>query len=593
VARRGLGGRRLAGWLGVLLAALAIPLPPPACADPAGRAFAERVLAGQRPRLTIVISIDQFRADYLRRFVELFLPARRPNGRPGGFRYLMAEGSDFIDAHQDDVPTFTCVGHALILSGSYPYKSGVVGNHWFDPGAQAVVSCTDDPDVHVVGAAPGSTAKPMGPRHLRVTTVGDELKLATNGAARVVSLSLKERAAIMMGGHTADVSLWFDETGGRWISSTAYARDGRLPDWVERINQEEVPARSFGTVWEPMVPPAVLARSIPARADEALSGSFGAAFPHRLGREHSTENFRRFGLMPAANAFVFETAERAISAERLGQRRDTPDLLAFNLATNDYVGHEFGPYSPEVADLTVRTDRLLADFLDFVDRAVPGGLRAVVVVLTADHGVAPVPEDLQARGIPAGRIPLADIAGHVSDALGHAFGGGPWIGNGADGRPVGAFVDPNLYLSAAAIEQALQSGKASSRGDIEAVAARELEREPGVYAAYTRTQLSTGAVPATDIGRLVTRGFHPRVSGDVMVVAEPGFWADEPVATTHGTPYAYDTLVPLLITGPGIARGVRTERVSVAGLAPTLSALLGIAPPSGSDSALLAGALGP
>ena len=560
--------------------------------SPGPRGFADAVLAGRHPRLTIVISIDQFRADYLRRFVQLFLPARQANGRPGGFRYLMSEGADYVDAHQDDVPTFTCVGHALILSGSYPYKSGIIGNHWFDPAEHAVVACTEDPDVKVVGAAPGSTAKPMGPRRLRVTTVGDELKLATNGAARVVSLSLKERAAIMLGGHTADVTLWFDETGARWISSTAYATDGRLPDWVERINQEEIPARSLGTVWTPMVPAAVLERAIPGRTSDAPPDPFGSTFPHHLDSERSIDNFRRFGLMPAANAFVFETAERAITAERLGQRPDTPDLLALNLATNDYVGHTFGPYSAEVADLTVRTDRMLADFLDFVDRTVPGGLRAVVVVLTADHGVAPVPEDLQARGIPAGRIPLADIAGHVNDALGRAFGGGPWIGNGPDGKPSGAFVDPNLYLAAAAIDQALQTGKASSRAEIEAAAARALEQEPGVYAAYTRTQLSTGAVPATDIGRLVTRGFHPKVSGDVLVVAEPGFWADEPVATTHGTPYQYDTLVPLLLAGPGIARGVRTERVSVADVAPTLSLLLGIAPPSGSDGAVLGGALG-
>ena len=164
-----------------------------------------------------------------------------------------------------------------------------------------------------------------------------------------------------MGGHAQDVSIWFDETGGRWISSTAFARDGKLPAWVEARNMEAIPNRSLGTSWVPMVPAAVLARTIALDIKPEQARGFGAAFPHRIGAEQTSANYSLFTLLPAANAFVFETAKRAVTAEKLGQH-DVPDLLAINLSTNDYVGHVFGPDSPEVLDLSVQTDRQLAGF---------------------------------------------------------------------------------------------------------------------------------------------------------------------------------------------------------------------------------------
>jgi len=553
--------------------------------------FGERLLEGKRPELTVVISIDQFRADYLTRFADLFLPARQSDGRLGGFRYLMSAGSWFVNARYTHFPTFTCVGHAAMMSGAQPYVTGIVSNRWWDRQARAEVYCVDDDRYRVVGAGEASKAKPMGPRHLRSTTVGDELKLATSGAAKVVALALKDRAAILMGGHAQDVSLWFDEAGGRWISSTAFARDGKLPAWADELNAETIPDRALGTSWVASVPEAALARTIPLPRTAQQTHGFGARFPHQVGSEKTASNYFLFCLTPSANAFVFETARRAVIAEKLGQR-GAPDLLAVNLSTNDYVGHVFGPYSPEVLDITVQTDRQLAGFLAFLDQAVPGGLAEVVVVLTSDHGVAPIPEDLQARDISAGRIPVNELLGAAEQALSAAFGGGPWIGNGADGRPVGAFVDPNLYLSPAAIEQALSGGRAVSREQIEMVAARAVALLPGVHAAYTRSQLEQGRVPDTETARRVTHGFHSQVSGDVVVVAAPGFYPGIGGAnTSHGSPWAYDVSVPILIAGPGIRAGVWVDPVSPASIAPTLSLLLGIAAPSGSDGTILEQAL--
>jgi predicted AlkP superfamily pyrophosphatase or phosphodiesterase len=547
---------------------------------------AQRLLLAKRPRLVVVISIDQFRADYLQRFADLYLPPKLEDGKPGGFRYLMSAGSTFLDARYRYVPTFTCVGHAAMLSGASPYKSGIVSNRWWDKATQLEVYCADDASQRVVGAAEGSKAKPMGSRMLRVTTVGDELKLATGGAAKVVSLALKDRAAIMMGGHTQDVSIWFDETGGRWISSTAFARDGKLPAWVEALNTEAIPNRSLGATWSPSVPPAALARAIAPELKPDQARGFGTGFPHHIGAEPTSANYSLFTLLPAANAFVFETAKRAVIAEKLGQR-DVPDLLAINLSTNDYVGHVFGPDSPEVLDLSVQTDRQVAGFLQFLASTIPGGLREVIVVLTSDHGVAPIPEELQERGIPSGRIGVTDLLETADRALIGAFGGGPWTIKSA-----GAFVDPNLYLSASAIEQALKSGKAQSRSQIEDTAAQALTSLPGVYAAYTRSQIEKGQVPDTAIGRGVVLGFHPKVSGDVVVVAAPGWYPGIGNAnTSHGSPYSYDTNVPLLIAGPGIRAGMWVDPVSPADIAPTLSMLLGIAAPSGSDGMILKAAL--
>lgn len=586
---------RRAALLAVLGAGL--PFLPAAAQQSAegGGEFAANVRSFKRPHLTVVISIDQFRADYLRRLTDLFLPPRRRDGNIGGFRYLMEEGSYFVDARYGHVPLYTGPGHAVILTGGYPYKTGIVSNDWWDPVSGQPVYCVDDPRWKVVGARSGSVAKPMGPLNLRSTTVGDELKLASGGASRVVSLALKDRAAILLGGHAQDVCIWYDDQSGRWISSTAYCKEGRLPDWVEALNAEGIPDRALGSVWNPIVSPEGLRRAImPVLPPEREPYGMGRTFPHRVGTEKTRNSYRGFTFTPAANTFVFETAQRAILAERLGQRGETPDLLALNLSTNDYVGHAFGPYSPEALDITVQTDRALSVFLNFLRVTIPGGLKEVVVVVTADHGVVPIVESLQAMGVSAGRVLESAINTAAQTALNRAFGG-TWVGKSPEGRSLGGYVEPYFYLNPAALSQALAEGKAKSASEIEAAAARAIAAIPGIYACHTRTQVLEGRLPATEIGRRVANGFHPRVSGDVLVVTEPMHFTDPgtpgPYVTTHGSPYAYDTHVPILIAGPGIRSGIWADPVSPADIAPTLCALLGIELPAACDGRILRSAL--
>lgn len=553
-----------------------------------------------RPRLVVVISIDQLRADYLVRFADLLLPPEA-----GGFRRLMEQGAAYVNAHHNHFLHHTGPGHAVILTGAYPYKSGIVGNQWWDPVAGRIVYCVGDPQGKVVGAADDSRAQPMGPRNLQCSTVGDELKLATAGRAKVVSLGLKDRGAVLMAGHAADACLWFDAAGARWISSTAYCPSGELPAWVRDLNAERLPDRALGTRWEPVVDAETLtARTFaPAVVGGDLSRGFNREFPHAIGKEATRASYSAFEMTPAANDFVLESAARALSGAGLGQD-DVPDLLAIGLSTNDYVGHVFGPNSPEALDLLVRTDAALARFLGELDRAVPGGLGGVLVVLTADHGVGSVPEDAAGERfrLPAGRYSPRAVVEAVGAGLTARYGepeGASWFSEGAGGsRRSGAFVDGGMWLSPGAVGALIAGGKASSRLDVERTAREALAaaRVPGVYGCFGRSQVLEGALADNALKRQLSNVFHPARSPDLIVLAEQNYLMDAMPggnAASHATPYTYDSHVPVVLFGPAWVRaGAYTRRVSTADMAPTLAMLLGTELPSGCDGEPLREALG-
>ncbi|HEY6324287.1 MAG TPA: alkaline phosphatase family protein [Thermoanaerobaculia bacterium] len=552
-------------------------------------------LSGPPPRLVVVISIDQFRADYLTRFADLWLPGVGVAGAPGqempgkvgGFRYLMERGAYFTDARHDHYPLFTGPGHAVLLTGAPPYKSGIVGNSWFDRELGRRRYCVGDDASPLVGAAAtadargaagtGPSRSGVSPATLRVSTVGDELKMATGGRAKVWGLALKDRAAVLMAGRMADGALWFDDESGAWISSRFYRPDGTLPPWVAAWNAERHADAWFGKQWTLSVPAAALARVwTPGGRWAAAPSALGAGFPHRVdggGARPGKDFYNAFASTPFGNDFTLDMARELIRREELG-RGEVPDLLAINLSSNDYVGHAYGPDSPEVLDAAVRTDRQLADFFAFLDQAVPGGLGGVLLAVTADHGVAPVPGAAREAKLPAGAFDEEAAAAAAERALQAAYGPGKWVT---------ALVEANLYLDLAALD-AHQVQHAAA----EDVAAAAVGRLPGIAAAYGRTRILEGRLPRTDVGDRIERSFHPRLSGDVVLVSEP-FWVPGKLSgTTHGSPYAYDTHVPLLLAGPGIRPGRYAARVSTLDLAPTLADLLGVLPPAGSEGRVLA-----
>jgi len=546
--------------------------------------------APERPRLVVLISIDQFRADYLTRFYDLFAPAGTPE-KPGGFRYLLERGAYHTDAHHDHYPLLTGPGHSILLTGAPPYKSGIVGNEWFDrketrcdKDKKGARYCVCDPDSKLIGSGTGDEdpVRGVSPVTLRVSTVGDELKVATGGQAKVWGLALKDRAGVLMAGHLADGVLWFDEDTSSWISSRFFFKDGSLPPWVTDWNRAKKIDPFFGKTWDLSVPPAALKRVwTPGNEFASPRAGLGKTFPHPITGNLSKPGkafYAAFESTPYANQYVLDTAEELIRKAELGQDA-VPDLLAINFSTNDYIGHSFGPDSAEVLDATVQTDRQLSRFFRFLGKAVPGGLRNVTIVLTADHGVAPMVEMMKRAGFATATAYRDEaLARKAESALEGAFGAGNWS------KGLWEF---NLYLDLDALrEKGIEPERA------EKVAAEALRGEPGVYMAYTRSQILDGRMPETDIGRRAVLGFHPKVSGDVVIVLDPNTVpnyssGEVSTGTTHGTTYAYDTSVPLLLAGTGIQPGRYTERVSTLDIAPTLSYLLGVLQPSGCEGRVL------
>lgn len=509
-----------------------------------------------RPRLVVLISLDQCRADYLARFEGSFLPPRTAGG-VGGFRWVQEGGAQYRDAHHVHVPTYTAPGHAVMLTGSVPALHGIVGNQWVARGADGSVRVTTsvaDPAVRTIGG----DADPASPRQLLVGTLGEELERATGGRAKTVSIAFKDRAAIMMAGHAADVLLWLDAQG-RWVTSTWYAE--RLPAWAARINAGPFAARLAAQAWRP------------------LDGA--PEFQHTLAPGTPVgEALRESGL---GNEFLFRAAVDAVEAEGLG-RDDVPDLLMLSLSTNDYVGHRYGPDSAEVRDVTRRTDRLLAVFFGALSRRVPGGLSQVIVALTADHGVTPLPESIERlRRDPAGarRIDPASLLRAADAALDAAVGRADWI--------VTPETLPWLSLD--------RAGLAAHRADAataETIAARAIAAVPGVHSVFTRSAIAAGAVPRTPWADAVSRSFHAQRSGDLFVVVAPDRLVSSPgeTGTSHGSPWPDDAHVALLLRGPGIRPGVFDRRVGLTDLAPTLAQILGLPYPSGNVGTPLHEAIG-
>jgi len=547
-------------WLSPLLLVLAVLAP--LSTAPRGAAAA----APRAPRLVVVISVDQLRADYLTRFADLYLPPGTPRA-PGGFRYLRARGAWYADCRYEHYRTVTGAGHSVLGTGAQPSASGIVGNSWFDRATGKSVYCTDDPDSKVVGALPGSKEKPMSPVLQLATTWGDELELATGGRARTVAISLKDRASILMAGHRGDTVLWFDEATGGLVSSTYYCKDGRLPAWVTEFNGTGLAESLRREPWRPTVP------------DEAFLRVWNPkgvipTFNHAL----TGADYVPMTVSPRGTDYVLAAARRAVEAEGLG-RDATPDVLSLNLASIDYVGHKWGPDSAEILDLMVQTDRQLAEFFRYLAGAVPGGLASVTIALSADHGVATVPEVNAVSGVPVARAVSTALRAAAEKALDDGIGAADWVQSTENGE---------VYLA----EAALAKYPSATRAQAEARVAEALRKLPGVHFAVGKSDILAGRVPADSLGRRLTAGVHPQRSGDIAIVLKPGWLAGAaPIGTgtSHGTPWPYDTHVPLILCGPGVRPGVYLEPVGPAGLAPSLALLVNCGRPSAADAALLPG----
>ncbi len=480
------------------------------------------------PRLVLLVVVDQFRGDYLDRFDLLWT---------GGVRRLLDEGLVFADAHHRHAATLTATGHATLATGCHPRRHGIVANHRVDPLSRERVYWVEDAEHGV------------SPTKLLVPTLGDWLK-ERSSRSRVFAASRKDRAAVFMAGRRADAAFWYED--GDWISSDYYPAAGA--GWVDDFNDQRLADEQFGIAWEPLP---LAPEQLAAAGVEALD-----LMPLRRGFPHVTGGLSlapdewfpdRLAGTPWADWYLTRFAEKLLVEEELGADGWT-DLLALGYSALDAVGHSYGPDSPEVLDTLLRIDLLLGELLEEIDRRI--GLDNVVVALSSDHGVAPVPE----LGRSGGGRPTAEgiLCFHqVNGRLAERFGDARWLLNGP------------LVNAAASAEHGVE------RDRVEAEAARLLEACPGVARVWRRGELGPDAAPEA---QAFANSFHPERSPDLMVQFEPFFQPTSSLAT-HGSAYEYDTHVPLVILAPGIRPGRDETPADTVDLAPTLAALAGLPAP--------------
>ena len=517
----------------------------------------EAKIDSNAPRLIVLIVVDQFRADYLERFRPLLKL---------GFHRLLEEGVVFTETLHHHSDTKTAPGHASLVTGKHPSHHGVIANDWFDPASGKTIDAVEDDRFD----------PEWSPHRLLASTLGGWLK-DSDPRSKVFGASGKPRAAVLMAGRDADAAYWYDEDNGHFVTSDYY-QEGE-PDWLTEFHRELFVDRFFGRAWEPL--PEVVSADAVYDIAPVEREPFEHRFPHPLGRatvapeEHFYEDLMEAS--PFVDEYLGVFARALIRSEGLGGDTAT-DFLGLSFSAADKVGHHWGPNSPELLDVLLRLDRTLGDLLAFVDEEI--GREHVVIALTSDHGVNPLPAYLQKHGVEGRRLGADGILcfQRLEGELERQFGEGKWFA--ADLR----------------FDRGLAAARGVALADLEAETRRLLESCPGVARVWTRSELESGAAAEEPLGEFFVNSFHPERSPDLKVQLEEHFLAWTELETTHGAVYRYDTHVPWLLRLPTGAGGVVTAPVYTVDIAPTLARLVGLTPPGDIDgvdrSNLLSGAGG-
>ncbi|QVL31919.1 alkaline phosphatase family protein [Telmatocola sphagniphila] len=538
-----------------------------------------------KPKLVVLVVFDQMRGDYVQRWEKLF--------GTDGFEKMKKEGAWYNNCHYPYAITVTGAGHASMLTGTCPDKHGIIDNSWYDRASRTMVNCSTSarydrvpPETErlkpLVETKPSTTSeekedtKSRGcPDRLLSPTVVDALK-AVSPTSKAIGLSFKDRGAILTVGRKADVAYWLDSYDGYVVTST-YFRTTPSP-WVTEINNSHLADQWLMKPWTHLLPD-VNYETYSGPDDvigEGIGSKQGRVFPHPMnaGAKQLTRGY--FGALfnsPYGNDFLLELAKRAIVAEHLGQR-EVPDVLSVSFSSNDAIGHCWGPDSQEVMDVTLRSDRIMAEFIKFLDEKVGAG--KYILALTADHGICPLPEVSASQGRDAKRVAMKDILGDIETQLSKKFGAIPpkakWL---ESARTV-----PWIYLN-----QKLMASMDVKQVDVEKEVAEFLKTRPGVAHVYTRTELLQSDFKDDKIGQMMKRSFYPDRSGDIAFLLKPYYLigGNLSTGTTHGTPYDYDTHVPLLVYGPGIQPGTHKELARPQQIASIFSKALNITPPKDAE----------
>lgn len=531
------------------------------------------------PKLVLQITVDQLRSDMPERFIDKM--------DKGGFKYLYNQGVVFKNAHHVHANTETIVGHTSLATGALPSVHGMIGNVWFDKKQGRLVYNIEDEQYPLLSADADvnketeidptqKAAKVSGrsPRNIMVSTFSDELSIATNGKAKVFGVSVKDRGAVAMAGHTGK-AFWFSKKSGEFVTSQYYY--DQYPKWVIDFNNTQPTKAYHQKSWQLLKPQNnyQFAKNDDQSWETKFPG-FGRTFPHQYG-DMSNGYFNTFlTLSPAGDELTANFAKAILVNEKLGQDAIT-DYLSVSFSSTDYVGHIFGPSSLEAEDNLLRLDRTIARLLKFIDEKV--GLKNTLIVLSADHGAAEVPQYLAHLGMETKTVSPDDW--DVSPGLKtlkKRFG--------LDQKLIKTYFHPYIYL-----DRELIASKKLSLAQVQKAVAQEVEKLDGVSLAISSTAIEANAVPNDYVHSLVINNHNQLRSGDVYVVFEPHrFIADMEgltVAATHGSPWSYDTFVPIIFAGNGIEHEVIHKRVSALDIATTLSAFLKIKPPSAAHGNVL------
>jgi predicted AlkP superfamily pyrophosphatase or phosphodiesterase len=555
------------------LALLAIALAPAASvlpvlasagadADPASTGAAS--LAPDAPRLVLVVSVDQMRADYLTRYLPLYT---------AGLKRLATQGAVFANARYRHACTETGPGHSVLLSGRSPRNSGIVGNSWYDRALKQRVNVVEDPTVRVLGGA----GRPASPAYYNAFTVGDMLK-ARSPRSKVVGVSFKDRAAILMSGRRADAAYWYEGSGGRFVTSTWYT--DAAPGWLERWNARDLAASYAGRSWERLLPDrATYERH--AGPDDVKGEWDGkdTVFPHRIrGNPPEVDYFDDLRRTPFADEILLDFALTAMKSHGLGED-DATDILAVSFSACDVIGHTYGPDSQEMLDYLLRLDRTLGRLFDEVDARVGKG--RWLAVLAADHGVMPLVEVLQAKGLPARRASADAMDDAVQKALAARFPGK---------QGLLADPDPMEYV----LDQDALTRQGVERSEVERTIREALLSTGVVDAVYTSTELMGPPRPADEFFALHQRAFFAPRSGDLVTRTKPYVYLGGRVGGTgHGSPHDYDRHIPIVFLGPGIAPGTHDDACGPEDIAWALGRRLGLPYPQQDAETDLLPLLGP
>ncbi|MXV38635.1 alkaline phosphatase family protein [Flavobacteriaceae bacterium Ap0902] len=510
----------------------------------------------QRPKLVVGIVIDQMRTDYLYRYSNDF--------GEDGFKKLMREGFVFKNTHYNYMPTYTAPGHASIYTGTTPAIHGIVGNSWFHKSENQYVYVTTDPAMKSVGMAPDAKLGQMSPRRLKATTITDELKLETNHRAKVIGISIKDRGAILPAGHFADAAYWMNANGD-FISSSYYFN--QLPKWVQNYNGEKNAEKFIAKGWDLLKPMPTYDES--TKDDTPYERIFepktAPTFPYDLKSiADLTGDNEIIKTTPYGNDMVAEMGKRAILNEGLGQD-NFPDFLALSFSSTDYAGHNFGPRSIEIQDMYLRLDLTIADLIKFLDKQVGDG--NYILFLTADHAAAENPKYLYDHRYEVKSLNSKETEKVIKDVLEQKY----------DDQIFVNYSNQNIFLN----ESYIKENKLKYEQilfDIKTA----LEEKPFITRVYTREEILQGN-PNNYHLSMIARGYDPKQNGDMVIILDPQYMEYYETGTTHGSTYMYDTHVPNIWYGQNIPKGESNKRYIITDIAPTLSQLLNIPIPNGSE----------